>query len=84
MAIITVFRSLDGSKLVVLALVTRGGVSTVEQHEIPEDADAFNALIETLHDDQPEIPLGLEKCRRCSCCGRPIVGYDSSDLFQLN
>lgn len=85
MTYVTVVQSArDPAKLVILALVMRGGMPTVEQHEVPDDVDSLDALIESLYGDRPPVPLGLEGCKRCGCCGRLIVGFDSPDLARVN
>ena len=80
---VTVLRSrLDPTKLLVLALVTRLGVRAMESYEVPDDKDIVDALIERLAwlESYTKIPFYLQNCKRCSCCGGLVVGFDSPDL----
>lgn len=78
---------LDHRKVIVLAAVNRNGVYEIEQYEILNTEEALNNLLTGLYGQYAPAkarfphPIALTGVPTCECCGIPIVGFDSQELF---
>jgi hypothetical protein len=66
------------AELIVKVCYTKAGQTLLEQYEVedcPEGESILLKLVDQLF-ERVRIPIGLERCPRCDCCGRPHVGGD--------